>query len=580
MSTPKVLHIYCRVSTDVQLQGFSLQAQGLAGIEKAKQLGFDYRLHVDGGKSAKDEDIGNRPALTELLALVDTGEVSDIFVTETDRLTRSPELHFKLKVKFTRHNVIIHTNSGSTNFKDFDQEFMSDLRALMAKRENSLKSARSVRGMAEAAKRGKCGGGVMLPYGYTKDSNGILVVNEEESEIYKQMVRWCLSGDGTPAIAKKLNALNIPTRGKKALPNGFSVSNKYTKTKRHVTNAEFQWRPGVVYMMLSNSLYIGKRKYKGETVSAPPIIDEQTWGQVQSQLNRNRSVSRNHKTAHFFLLKGLIRCGHQRADGTVCGCNFYGSLKWNGRIYMCSSKRLNSCGIRSINFDRLNELVWNRVVNSGEYMQQIRTEWSQSGNETIIKTTDKDIDTIKSEMRVLETRAKKVIELYELDRLTLLEYDERQQKIKREQETLKEQLRLLEQKRLALDDTKGEVDKLLTGIMGLWKIRERLNELKDEEKRTLLSRLGVNVIINWDAIQRCHHVEITFAVNGYSYEKKEVIRRKSSQSADEPRHYFDANLLLKSIIRTDSELGLQITPRPLQLCADAGYSSSIQNPQT
>ena len=546
-----------------------MQAQELAGVQKAQQLGFAYKVYVDGGKSAKDEDITNRPALTELLSFVDAGEVSDIFVTETDRLTRSPELHFKLKVKFIRHGIIIHTHSGAKiDYADYDSEFMADLKALMSKRENSLKSARSVRGMTEAVKRGKAGGGVMLPYGYTKDPKGVLIVDEEEAEIYKQMVRWCLSGDGTPAIARKLDALNVPTRGRKALPNGIHLRNKYTNTIRHVTNAEFQWRAGVIYSLLSNPIFIGKRLYKGETVNAPPIIDEHTWNLVQLQLGRNKRVSRNHRTKHFFLLKGLIRCGHQRADGTICGCNFYGSLKWNGRIYMCASKRERSCGIRSINFDRLNELVWNRVVSSSQYIQQISKDWNESGNDAVIKTTEKDIDTIKSELRVLDVRSKKVVELYELNRLTLADYDERHQQINKEQEALKTQLRLLEQKRLGLNDTKGEVDKLLTGIMGLWKIKDRLNQLKEEEKRTLLTRLGVNVVITWDNVARCHGVEITFAVNGYSYEKQEVLRRKSSQYGGGPKHYFDADLLLKSIIRPDSELtpalGLEITQqRPL-----------------
>ena len=576
MSARSVLHIYCRVSSDVQLQGFSLKAQELAGIEKARQLGFDYKVHVDGGKSAKDEDISNRPALTELLRLVDAGEISDIWVTELDRLTRSPELHFKLKVKFIRHNVIIHTISAKTDYSDYDQEFMADLKALMSKRENSLKSARSVRGMTEAVKRGKAGGGVMLPYGYTKDAKGIMIIDEEEAEIYKQMVRWCLSGDGTPAIGRKLNALNIPTRGKKALPNGIHLRNKYTNTVRHVTNAEFQWRAGVIYSILSNSLHTGKRVYKGEIVSAPPIIDEDTWNLVQLQLGRNKRVSRNHKSTNFYPLKGLIRCGHQRPDGTICGCNFYGSLKWNGRIYMCASKRERSCGIRSINFDRLNEIVWHKVVGSGEYMDQIKSEWKERGNDSTIKATNRDIDSIKSQLRLLEQRAKKSVELYELDRLDLAEFDDRQLQIKKEQEDLYAQLRSLEQKRLALDNVKGEADKMLTGLTGLFKIRKQLNRLKDEEKRMLLSRLGVNVVITWDAVKRCHGVEITFNVNGLAYERKSQLSRKG-QSAAGPVHYlFDSNLL-KAIIKAESEsnseLGLQITqPHPRQY-ADAGYNS-------
>ena len=396
--------------------------------------------------------------------------------------------------------------------------------------------------------------GKILPYGYTKDNNRIMIVDEEEAGVYKMMVKLCLAGNGTNTIARHLNSLNIATRGKKVLLNGTHVVNKHTKTVRHVTNAEFQWRAGTIYTILTNPIYAGRRRYKGEEISAPSIIDEHTWLLVQSQLTKNRRVSRNHITGHFYLLKGLIRC-HK------CGCNFYGKIKSDERIYMCSSKRTHSCGIRSINLDRLNQLVWNRVVNSGEHMQQLRSEWDASGNEIVLKTTEKDIDNINSELQVLELRIRKLTELYSFDRLSLADFDDLKTELEKKQASLNAQLRVLEQKRLVLDDIKGETDKLLTGIMGLWKIKERLNRLENDEKRMLLSRLGVNVIVNWDPELRCHEVEITFAVNGYSYERKEAIRGKSQSKQ---MHYlFDADLLLKSIVKPDFEplsaLQLQLT---------------------
>ena len=550
MATKKVLHIYCRVSSDVQLQGYSLQAQELAGIEKAKQLGFDYQLHVDGGKSAKDDDITNRPAITELIRLVDAGEISHLFVTEADRLTRSPELHFKLKVKFIRHHVLIHTLSGDIDYSDFDQEFMGDLKALLSRRENGLKSARSIRGMALAVRKGKWIGKI-LPYGYTKDSNGIMIVDPEESEVYKMMVNWFLSGDGSTTIVKKLNSLNIATRGKKVLVNGTHVTNKYTKTRRLVTNAEFQWRDGTVQCILKNPIYAGNRRYKGEIISAPPIIDQPTWDRVQAQFKLNRKYSRNHMTQHRYQLKGLIRCGK-------CGCNFYGRMKSNEKTYMCSSKRTHSCGIRSVNIHRVDKLVWDQVVNSGEYTQKLKLELNDGGTDTVIKATEKDIDTIQKELGILDLRAKKLVELYELDRLPLADYDTRVDEIKKDKEKLNGQLRSLEQKQVALKNVKSETDKMLSGLLGLWEIRAQLNKLSVDEKRLLLVRLGVNVIINWDVATRCHTVEITFAVNGYSYEKKVKLKKKGIS-----KHYiFDTELLLRSITSIDSQadasLGLLI----------------------
>jgi len=519
MATKRVLHIYCRVSSDVQVKGHSLEAQKLEGIKKAEQLGFDYQIHTDSGKSAKDEDISNRPALTELLKLVDAGKVTDIFVTETDRLTRSPELHQKMKVKFMLHNIIIHTVSGSIDFKDYDQEFMADLRALMSKRENSLKSARSIRGLTEAAKKGRWGG-AMLPYGYRRDENRLLAVDEGEAEVYRQMVAWCLNADGTNTIAKKLNALGIPTRAKKVLLNGTKVVNKYTKSVRHVKNEDFVWRPGSVYCILTNSIYKGERIYRGEIIPAPKIIDDKTWEKVQLQLKKNRNCAFNHGT-HEFLLKGLLRCS--------CGCNLYGKIKSDERTYMCSSKRYKSCGLRSVNLDRIEALVWDRVINSGQYLSQIQYEWNETGNVEALKLSDIEIASIKKELDILVGREEKLLELYELGGINMDRFDKRKKEIQREKTTLSDKLHTEEQRNLALAQLKNNTEDLFANLKGLWNVHKELNKLSFNERRQLLHRLGTNIIIKWNLETRCHEVEITFSVNGFTYDKRAVLQTRGAK---------------------------------------------------
>jgi site-specific DNA recombinase len=529
MADKKVLHIYCRVSSEIQVQGHSLAAQELEGKRKAEQLGYDFEVHTDAGKSAKDDDTTNRPALAELLKQIDGGKVKDIFVTETDRLTRSPELHFKMKVKFIRHNVIIHTATGSIDYNDYDQEFMSDIKALINKRENSVKSARSVRGMIEGAKKGRWGG-AMLPYGYRRDENRFLAVDEIEAEVYRQMVAWCLEGEGTNSIANKLNALGIPTRAKKVLHNGTKVVNKYTKTVRHVTNEEFVWRPGSVYCILTNGIHKGERKYRGEIISAPHIIDDRTWDKVQQQLKKNRSCAFNHGV-HDYLLKGLLRCG-------VCGANLYGRIKSNERTYMCSSKRYKSCGIRSVNLDRIEHLVWDRIINSGQYLSQIQYEWNETGNVAALKLSDKEIVGIRKEVASLEGREDKLLELYELGGIDAERFNKRKKEIQIAKTALTDKLYNEEQRNLALAQLKNNSDALFAGLKGLWNVHEELNKLNFTEKRQLLHQLGTNIIITWNLTKRCHEIEITFSVNGFRYEKKAVLASKIEMDIKPTPHAY------------------------------------------
>jgi len=55
----EVLHIYCRVSSLVQVEGTSLNTQQEIGIKLAKQLEMDYVIHNEGGKSSANDDLSN-----------------------------------------------------------------------------------------------------------------------------------------------------------------------------------------------------------------------------------------------------------------------------------------------------------------------------------------------------------------------------------------------------------------------------------------------------------------------------------------------------------------------------------------
>ena len=86
----KKLAIYARVSSEISVgKDNSIPAQVKIGIEKAKSLEMEYEIFREEGKSAKHDDLLNRPILQSLLDRCDEGEFSGIFVTEIDRLTRN-----------------------------------------------------------------------------------------------------------------------------------------------------------------------------------------------------------------------------------------------------------------------------------------------------------------------------------------------------------------------------------------------------------------------------------------------------------------------------------------------------------
>ncbi|GAK99682.1 hypothetical protein JCM19314_3727 [Nonlabens ulvanivorans] len=58
-----------------------------------------------------------------------------------------------------------------------------------------------------------------MAYGYTKDENKYVIIDEEEAEVVREMYKMCLEGKGTRAIATILNERGVKTRYQK-MPEG------------------------------------------------------------------------------------------------------------------------------------------------------------------------------------------------------------------------------------------------------------------------------------------------------------------------------------------------------------------------
>ena len=75
-----ILHIYTRVSSLVQSEdGTSLETQKLDGIKKSVDVGYDYRVWNEGGKSSSSSTLDSRPVLVDLLSEIEKGNVNHFF---------------------------------------------------------------------------------------------------------------------------------------------------------------------------------------------------------------------------------------------------------------------------------------------------------------------------------------------------------------------------------------------------------------------------------------------------------------------------------------------------------------------
>ncbi|MGH1457225.1 MAG: recombinase family protein [Alphaproteobacteria bacterium] len=88
--TKETLHVYTRVSTQTQQdEAISLVLRQELGIQKANELGFEYKVWNEGEASSKYENFVNRPVLLKLISEIDAGNVDHLWVYNNDRLSRN-----------------------------------------------------------------------------------------------------------------------------------------------------------------------------------------------------------------------------------------------------------------------------------------------------------------------------------------------------------------------------------------------------------------------------------------------------------------------------------------------------------
>ena len=94
-SAPTRAGLYERVSSEEQVQGYSLDAQDRAGRLRCADHGWDVaKVYRDEGRSARSDDLAQRPAFRQLLADAEAGLLDVVVVHKLDRFARNRRVAF------------------------------------------------------------------------------------------------------------------------------------------------------------------------------------------------------------------------------------------------------------------------------------------------------------------------------------------------------------------------------------------------------------------------------------------------------------------------------------------------------
>ena len=96
LDCPRRVAIYVRVSSEEQIQGYSLDAQEHAGREYCRSHGWTvHRVYRDEGRSARTDEETKRPEFAQMLLDADAGAIDTIVVHKLDRFARNRRVAFE-----------------------------------------------------------------------------------------------------------------------------------------------------------------------------------------------------------------------------------------------------------------------------------------------------------------------------------------------------------------------------------------------------------------------------------------------------------------------------------------------------
>ncbi len=330
---------YCRVSTDSEEQETSYEAQVSHYTEyiKSKPEWQMVEVYADDGISGTNT--AKRDEFNRMIDDCEAGKIDLILTKSISRFSRNTLDCLKYTRKLKALNIAVFFEKENINTMDSKGEVLLTIMASLAQQESESLSANVRMGIQYHNQQGKVQINHNWFLGYTKDSEGNLVIDPEQAEIVRRIYREYLEGASFLQIKRSLEADGIP--------NGAG---------------HLKWHESNIHQILTNEKYIGdallQKTYtvsildkkraanNGEMLryyvegSHEAIIDRDVFMKVKAEIARRANLNPDGKRRVYsskYALSGMVLCGH-------CG-DIYRRVKWNNRgckstVWRCVSRVL------------------------------------------------------------------------------------------------------------------------------------------------------------------------------------------------------------------------------------------------
>ena len=324
---------YCRVSTENEDQKESLEAQR-EHYESWIRMHDDWEcagVFYDFGISGTKADV--REGLQALLYACRTGSVDYVLTKSISRFSRNTSDCLSLVRELLSYNIPIYFEKENIDTGSMESELILSVLSSMAQSESESISKNVKWTVKKRMEEGNFVFGY-LPYGYTKDAAGNMVIDPVESEIVKLIFDLALNGMGTYKIAQLLDKRKVPTRkGGKwsgSTVKGILVNEKYygaAAFQKTYTDSNFRRHNnhGEVDSFIAEDHH--------EAIISKEVFDR-VQVMIQKRIDEHGIVKDMGKYHNKYPFSGIIICGE-------CGGRFKRQTQSGGIAWACSTHLYN-----------------------------------------------------------------------------------------------------------------------------------------------------------------------------------------------------------------------------------------------
>lgn len=343
----------------------------------------------------------NREAFIKMLQ-VDKSQADVLIVSELSRLSRKEEILRTLnELNLILQNGLdlVFLDDESKVYKGGSTLDLIDIITLAVKAQQASDERKKITTRMITGRKAKAASftnmftGGRVPYGYKKVANpnyklyvtpkSLLVVDEQEAKVIKDIYSWIAEGASLRDVAKRLQGLGIKTdRG-----NDFSAI--------------------IILKMVKNPIYMGVWKFKDEIFSGDAIVTKQIWDKANDSIKNRALRPTSEETIHYNPLRGIIKCS--------CGKSMTIAPANKHLLFRCSTKKdmydRVICTNGSISSELILQAVWKcvkMVVSMEEYMVKNSGEIDKMQLE--IEEIDKAIALKDSEVEELRKQQNNLVD--------------------------------------------------------------------------------------------------------------------------------------------------------------------------